>query len=52
MQLVFYGALLEKRQQKVGKPSVTLRNAKGFDGLGKFQENNVPFSTLLNIYPE
>lgn len=52
MQLKFYGVILKKRWQKVGKSSVTLRNANTFDTLGKLQGNNVPFSTLLNIYPD
>lgn len=41
--------MLDTRWQKVGKSSVTLRNAGIFDGLGKFQENNVALSMFLSI---
>lgn len=29
-----------------------LKDSNRFDGLGKFQGNNMAFKTLLNIYPE
>lgn len=52
MQLIFYDAILKEGWQKIGKSSLTLKDSNRFDGLGKFQGNNMAFKTLLNIYPE
>ena len=52
LQLIFYDAILKEGWQKIGKSSLTLKDSNRFDGLGKFQGNNMAFKTLLNIYPE